>query len=204
MRGPVIAAPARFRGRRASSSGAGLIEILVAIVILVVAIVGVLAALAVYGVNKYVTNAKTTEARSNVARMAKDATTAYSRPKMAGTVLVAGESSESTRSMCPEASPVPANAEAIQGKKYQSEAAEWSGETGWECLQFSMSDPQMYQYEYEVEGELSASGSTFTAIARGDLDGDGTLSSFSMNGAIQEEDLALFVSPNLIEENPNE
>src|SRR5690606_25126231 len=167
---------------------------------------GVLAALAVYGVNKYVTNAKTTEARSNVARMAKDATTAYARPKMDGEVLAAGGESQASRSLCASAeNTVPATADLIAGSKYQSAPSDYSGNqtTGWECLQFSMNDPQQYMYDYQATG-TSAAGATFIASAQGDLDRDGDLSTFSMNGEIQEEDLALFISPNLIEVNPSE
>ena len=58
---------------------------------IVVAIVGVLASLAIYGVRKYVTNAKTTEARNALGQLSKDATTAFAREKMDGTVLDPGE-----------------------------------------------------------------------------------------------------------------
>jgi hypothetical protein len=76
---------------------------------------------------------------------------------------------------------------------------------GWTCLRFTITDPQQYQYEYSVDGTTGA-GKKFYAIARGDLDGDTVTSSFHMEGKIQPatEDFALFVSPNLIETNPQE
>ena len=46
---------------------------------IVVAIIGVLAALAIYGVRKYIANAKTAEARMSLGRIAKDASAAYNR-----------------------------------------------------------------------------------------------------------------------------
>lgn len=168
---------------------------------IVVAIVGVLAALAIYGVNKYVNNAKTTEARSAVARIAKDATTAYQRPRASGSVLAAGASAAFSNQMCDDATPTPAAVPA--GAKYQSTAAEWN-HAGWACLRFSMTDPQQYQYDYQVSA-TTGDGATFNAIARGDLDGDSTLSTFQMDGQIvAAQDNSLLVSPNLNETNPLE
>jgi type IV pilus assembly protein PilA len=63
---------------------------------IVVAIVGVLAALAIYGVKKYVANAKTTEARNSLGQIAKDASMAYNREGMAATVLSLGGTAPSS------------------------------------------------------------------------------------------------------------
>ena len=49
---------------------------------IVVAIVGVLAALAIYGVRKYIANSKTAEARNSLGQLAKDASAAYDREGM--------------------------------------------------------------------------------------------------------------------------
>lgn len=174
---------------------------------IVVAIVGVLAALAIYGVNKYVANAKTTEARTAVARIAKDATTAYQRPQASGTILEPGDTARMTNVLCPASSKVPAAVPA--GMKVQSNPTDWTN-VGWTCLRFSMTDPQQYQYEYVAptgdEEARSAEGATFEAIAQGDLDGDTTLSTFKMTGKIgtAAQDHALFVSPNIEETNPLE
>src|SRR5215210_4072261 len=67
---------------------------------IVVAIVGVLAALATYGVSKYVAHAKTTEARNSLGQLARDASTAYLRERMAGAVLGAGTSVIVTNVLC--------------------------------------------------------------------------------------------------------
>jgi type IV pilus assembly protein PilA len=170
---------------------------------IVVAIVGVLASLAIYGVRKYVTNAKTTEARNALGQMTKDATTAFAREKMAGEVLDPGDSIGGANSFCTTAeATVPAAADAVSGQKYQSAPSEWAaGDTdadGWRCLKFSVNEPQYYRYGYtstDVEAD-------FTASANGDLDGDGDESTFSMAGAVT--DGVVRVSPNIIEEDPEE
>lgn len=171
---------------------------------IVVAIVGVLAALAIYGVRKYVLNAKTAEARNTLGQISKDATTAFSRESMAGAVLSLGTTAAKSNQLCVSAAAVPASTDTVKGQKYQSNPTEWN-QSGWACLRFSMQDPQYYQYNYTASGASSA-GDGFTISARGDLDGDSTTSEFLFKGAIKSasNEVVVVLAPNIIENNSDE
>jgi type IV pilus assembly protein PilA len=154
---------------------------------IVVAIIGVLAALAIYGVRKYLSNAKTAEARMSLGRIAKDAQVAYEKENVTTGKIDLGASADISHSLCPDAPPVPTDVADISNKKYQSSPVDWNA-GGWTCLKFTMSDPQYFQYEYDVTqaGAAAALNDSFSAEAHGDLDGDLAVSTFSIVGNIQE------------------
>jgi type IV pilus assembly protein PilA len=141
--------------------------------------------LAVYGVRKYLANAKNAEARNTLGQIARRAAAGY----------------ETSHSLCPSASrPVPANPAHVRGVKYQSARGDWDVDrarnAGFACLQFSLDQPQYYQYSYV------STPSGFEATAHGDLNGDGNVSTFIVRGQVAGGTLT--IAPRIEEIAPEE
>jgi hypothetical protein len=166
----------------------------------VVTLGGILAALAIHGFTRYLSNAKTAEAKSGIGVIARAATAAYEREQP-------GMGAAPPHRLCPSASrSVPASPAAIRGKKYMSAPAEWNADAarnaGFACLGFAMSEPQYFMYSYEATGP-GAVGDEFRARANGDLDGDGVLSELLVVGRVAPGDTVV-VEPTIRETNPTE
>lgn len=176
---------------------------------IVVGIVGVLAALAVYGVRRYVYTSKTAEARGGVGRLAKDAAQVFYGERMRGAALPFQETARMTGWFCGSTAAVPSQPERVQGQKWQSTPSDWTA-AEFDCLGFGFTDPQYYRYQYvSSTGSALASvdeGATYTAVAHGDLDGDGTSSTFRIHAEVRRdgEEKVLTIAPGISEEDPLE
>ena len=168
--------------------------VIIVIAAVVVPVVGILATLSIYGTRKYIANAKTAEAKNTLGQIAKLAVAAYEADSLS-------PDGAEKRRLCPSATAtVPVSAAAISGKKYQSTSAEWqkdaAANAGFACLKFEMTSPQYFQYDY------AATASTFTVRARGDLNGDGKLSTFELKGQIVDDHVV--IAPAIREIDPEE
>ena len=169
---------------------------------IVVAIIGVLAALAIYGVRRYLASAKTSEAKNTLGAISRASQAAYERENAASEEVAEGSNSTSaSHSLCGSATTIPATVP--KGTKYQPKTGNNqdfdSGDqtTGWKCLGFAMTQPHYYQYQYTKDTKATGSSNPapcdkapcYETMATGDLDGDGVQSQFSITGKVNNGEL---------------
>lgn len=170
-----------------NQEGFTLVELMI-----VVAIIGILAVLAIYGVSKYMTNAKTAEARNALGMIGKAAVGGYEQERATAALLTPGVAGSAVNhALCMSAQPVPGALTAVSNQKYQSITTDWfpTGERahiGWTCLKFSITEPQYFQYGYQSDSAANAVGTGFVAWAESNLSGTGNAStlSFELKGAL--------------------
>ncbi|WP_394828702.1 type II secretion system protein [Pendulispora albinea] len=180
----------------ATKRGFTLIEVVNAL-----ALTSIIVAIAMYFVARYLRHAKTAEAVGSLNAMAAAAANYYDTSDANQPAGTQPESAKAMRHFPPSSrASVPPNLTDVRGRRYQSALADWSA-SPWAELHFSLPQAQFYAYSFESQG--SGPQAKATAIAQGDLDGDGIMSRYSITVA-PDETLHAKVSPVMERQNPEE
>lgn len=124
--------------------------VLIVVVVAGPIVLGIFSALAIYGVRKYMMNAKRAEATAVLTSWSKG-------------MVACGEKA----GLPPSSAQVPASLEAVSGKKYMSAPSDWS-DAAFVCGGLSMTQPQYFTYQW-----VQASPSEGSLLAQADFNGDG-------------------------------
>jgi len=164
------------RSHRSKCRGFTLAELLATI-----GFVSLLAALAMYGVARYLRHSKTTEAVSSTTAIAQAACAYYNESDANQPAGTKPDAAKAMRHFPPSSrAAVPADEAAVRGKRFQSGVGDWSS-SPWLEMGFKIMTPQYYAYSFESQG--SGPTAQATAVAHGDLDGNGVKSTFIATAA---------------------
>ena len=125
------------------------------------------------GAAEYAAKSKATEARAHLTKLYGSARAYYVDAAVPGSIEVSPQFPE------PSAGPTPPLGSCCKGEggRCAPDSALWDRDP-WRELEFSMDDPHRYSYQYKVDNAHKR----ITVSAYGDLDCDGTYSTFSMTG----------------------
>ena len=183
---------------RPGQHGFTLIELMI-----VVAILGILAAIAIPALTKYMRRSKTSEAKTNIAKMFDGVSAYYNAEHVErGKVDILGNGGAKSNlapHRCPtitgdnvslvtpkiglncNTGPGGRCQPAVTGGTYPM--SEWSDNTVWNAINFVMEQGHYYHYGFKAKNSGTYGQCQFTAQAFGDLDDDGTFSTFERAAA---------------------
>ncbi|MFI5300633.1 MAG: type IV pilin protein [Polyangiales bacterium] len=153
---------------RKREEGFTLVELMI-----VVAIIGVLAALAIYGVSRYLKHSKTAEATRNLGALETGSKSFYQLD-----TDTSGTGVGPFYHQFPGGAAV-TNPASVPVASKTATAGTWTAPT-WTGLKFVITEPCFYSYLYASTGTGTAAA--YTAAAYGDLDGNSVQSSFVLLG----------------------
>jgi hypothetical protein len=163
--------------------------------------VGALAFLATLGTlsfvafERYMEIGKTAEATNTIGQLSKLQVEVYE---------IGHEEPTLGRSLCKSAPhAVPKSMADVKGHTYSSLDADWhdgAADQGFRCLRFEKVEPQWYRYDFSSTGPQGR----FTALAAGDIDGDGVNSELSHDGYVDPDRRTIVLEPKLRLSRPDE
>jgi hypothetical protein len=141
---------------------------------------------------RYERHARTAEAMQSLNAIARGAAAFYNTSDANPPLGFHGDDSRVLRHF-PASSKgsVPPHPERLHGARYQSSPNDWAW-APWRDLGFSVAGPQSYAYSFDSSGIGKTARAS--AHARGDLDGDGHVSTYTVTIA-PDDQLSAVVSP---------
>jgi type IV pilus assembly protein PilA len=164
--------------KKLTQRGFTLIELMI-----VVAIIGILAAVAIPAFINYMKKAKTTEAEIALGKIHTGAKSYFEEERATSATATASFAYFFPASTGPTPA-APCNA----GSAGKCAPSAFVANSSWDGLKFSMTENFWYSYQW-IQGCgaprcTGAAGDTFSIQAFGNLDGDGTFSTFSRGGRV--------------------